>query len=47
MKGWAKMGEGKWEVQAPSYRMKKSQGGKIQHRDIVNGIVIALCGDRW
>ena len=31
--GLGKMGEGEWETQAPSYRMKKSWGHKIKRKD--------------
>ena len=41
------MGEGEWEIQASSYGMNKSREERYSIGNIVNGIVIALYGDRW
>ena len=42
-----KMNKEEWEIQTSSYGMNKSQEWKYSIGDIVNGIAIALNGDRW
>lgn len=42
-----KMDEGQLEKQAFSYGMNTSQGSRQSIGDMVNGIVIAVDGDRW
>ena len=44
------MGQVKKSEEIKRYRLvvtKESQGCKVQHRNIVNNIVVTMCGARW